>query len=144
MTDGQFVDQWGRKGALDGEFDEPVGIAIAADGRTYVADTWNRRIQVFDAEHFYQHKWEIYTWIGQSLENKPYLAVDTWGRVYATDPEGYRVLVFDENGSFLTSIGQYGSDDQSFMLPTGIAVDPMGYIWVADPVTHRVLKLAPL
>jgi uncharacterized protein (TIGR03663 family) len=144
MPDGQFVDQWGRKGTLDGEFDEPVGIAIAADGRTYVADTWNRRIQVFDAEHFYQHKWEIYTWIGQSLENKPYLAVDAWDRVYATDPEGYRVLVFDENGSFLTSIGQYGSDDQSFMLPTGIAVDPMGYIWVADPVTHRVLKLAPL
>jgi uncharacterized protein (TIGR03663 family) len=144
MPDGQFVDQWGRKGTLDGEFDEPVGIAIAADGRTYVADTWNRRIQVFDAEHFYQRKWEIYTWIGQSLENKPYLAVDAWGRIYATDPEGYRVLVFDENGSFLTSIGQYGSDDQSFMLPTGVAVDPMGYIWVVDPVTHRVLKLAPL
>ena len=90
------------------------------------------------------HKWSVDTWIGQSLENKPYLAVDAQSRVYATDPEAYRILVFDQNGTFLIAIGAYGSDDQGFMLPTGIDVDDQGYIWVADPATNRVLKLAPV
>jgi uncharacterized protein (TIGR03663 family) len=143
-SDGQFEDQWGGKGARDGEFDEPVGLGIDASGQIFIADTWNQRIQAFDSQRFYLQQWEIYGWLGQSLENKPYLAVDAGGRVYATDPEGYRILVFDGSGEFLTSIGQYGSDNQSFMLPTGIDVDSEGYIWVADPDTHRVLKLSPL
>jgi len=143
-SEGEWVTAWGGKGALDGAFDEPVGIAVAADGRAYVADTWNQRIQVFDSDHYFMHKWDIDTWIGQSLENKPYLAVDAQSRVYATDPEGYRILVFDQNGSFLIAVGGYGSDNQGFMLPTGIDVDDQGYIWVADPATDRVLKLAPV
>ena len=144
QPDGEFVTQWGGKGAIDGKFDEPVGIAIAPDGTVYVADTWNQRIQAFNSNYFYLRKWEIYTWLGSSLENKPYLAVDNQGRVYATDPEGYRILVMDQDGTFLTSIGQYGSDDEGFLLPTGIDIDDEGNIWVADPATHRVLELSPL
>ncbi len=36
-------------GVVDGRLDEPVGLAQDADGNWYVADTWNQRIQKFDA-----------------------------------------------------------------------------------------------
>ena len=91
-----------------------------------------------------QRSWDIDSWYGQSLQNKPYLALDRANRIYVTDPEGYRILVFDETGEFVTSLGQYGSDAASFQLPTGIAIDPQGNIYVADPGTHRVLKFPPL
>jgi hypothetical protein len=34
---------------------------------------------------------EIVAWYGQSLDNKPYLAVDNTGNLYTSDPEDYRV-----------------------------------------------------
>jgi DNA-binding beta-propeller fold protein YncE len=45
---GRFLGKWGSKGTGDGEFDRPGGIAVNADRRVYVADTWNARIQYFD------------------------------------------------------------------------------------------------
>ena len=35
-------------GVLEGYMDEPTGIAIGPKNEVYVADTWNRRVQVFD------------------------------------------------------------------------------------------------
>ena len=45
--DGTVLRQWGSKGTGNGQFTEPWGIAVAADGSVYVADTWNHRIQKF-------------------------------------------------------------------------------------------------
>ncbi len=46
-AEGGFVRQWGSDGSAAGEFNSPEGIAIAANGQVYVADTYNNRIQVF-------------------------------------------------------------------------------------------------
>ncbi|MBC8248747.1 MAG: hypothetical protein H8E90_03630 [Anaerolineales bacterium] len=78
-------------------------------------------------------------WLGESVVNKPYLAVDVAGTVYVSDPEGYRILVFDGEGNFRATFGQYGNDAQSFALPTGLAVDSHGQLWVADADNHRVM-----
>ena len=82
--------------------------------------------------------------MGESVVNKPYLALDGEGRVYATDPEGSRVLVFDNEGKLLAIWGKYGTDDASFDLPTGIALDEEGNVYVSDSNNHRIMKFAPL
>ena len=46
-TDGKFVSKFGSKGKQDGQFNRPEDIAIDPDGRVFVADTGNSRIQVF-------------------------------------------------------------------------------------------------
>jgi sugar lactone lactonase YvrE len=109
-----------------------------------VADTWNQRVQVFDSSYAFLTEWEVDAWWGQSVVNKPFLAVDNEDRVYITDPEGYRVIVFSHDGELLAVFGQYGFDENSFALPTGIDLDDQGNIYVADSDAQRVIQLEPL
>ena len=49
-ADGRYLGQWGTHGSDPGEFRLPHSIATDPDGLVYVADRWNRRIQVFTPE----------------------------------------------------------------------------------------------
>jgi DNA-binding beta-propeller fold protein YncE len=146
--DGNALTSIGARGFDSGFFDEPVGLALDADGNLYVADTWNQRVQVFtpnaEGEYLFAREWQIVGWYGQSLDNKPLIAVDARGRVYVTDPEGYRVLVFDSTGQFVTAWGDFGEDATTFSLASGIAVDTSGNVYVTDGKSNRVLKFLPL
>ena len=145
--EGGYLTQVGSAGFEAGQFDEPVGISMTAAGDLVVADTWNRRVQVFreteQGTFDFDREWEIAGWVGQSLDNKPYLAAGADGRVWVTDPEGFRVLCFDENGAFLFTWGDFGSDAARFELPEGVAVDGEGNVWIVDTDTSRVLKFTP-
>jgi DNA-binding beta-propeller fold protein YncE len=144
-ANGNPLSQIGTGGFEPGQFDEPVGIAVDATGRVYVADTWNQRVQTFvlssDGTSFTpESQWEVYGWIGQSLENKPFIAVDTRGHIFITDPEGYRVFEYTGVGELVRVWGDYGSTNSTFGLPSGIAIDNNGYVWVTDASFQRILK----
>jgi DNA-binding beta-propeller fold protein YncE len=47
---GNWLKSWGDRGDKPGEFNTPHNIAADAKGNIYVADRFNRRIQVFDSE----------------------------------------------------------------------------------------------
>lgn len=143
--DGNYLTEFGTAGFDPGQFDEPVGIAIAPSGTVYVTDTWNQRVQGFIASEtgdFYLPgiQWDISGWFGQSLENKPFIAVDAREHVFVTDPEGYRVLEFSSTGEFVRGWGAFGSGPDEIGLASGIAVDPQGFIWVTDAGNNRILR----
>jgi len=48
--EGNWVKSWGEPGSEPGQLNTPHSIAVDAEGRVYVADRGNRRIQVFDGE----------------------------------------------------------------------------------------------
>ena len=50
----------GLQGDGQGQFNEPWGIAVGADGSVYVSDTWNHRIQKFDAAGQFVTMWGIF------------------------------------------------------------------------------------
>ena len=141
--DGNYINQFGSVGLEPGQFDEPVGIAVDKDGLVYIADTWNQRIQVMapDTSGNYTplRNWEVVAWYGQSLDNKPFLAVDANGNLFTTDPEGYRVLHFKTDGTFINYFGDYGTGTNGFDLPTGIITDDQGGVWIADAGNARLL-----
>ncbi|MGH2607088.1 MAG: NHL repeat-containing protein, partial [Anaerolineales bacterium] len=142
--DGSAVGAFGGRGVLPGLLDEPVGLALDPDGRLLVADTWNQRIQAFDgsvdAGFPVLSEWSLEAWYGQSLENKPYLAISPEGTVCASDPEGYRILCFTLDGTFVTAFGSYGQAGDQFGLPSGLAFAPDGALWVVDSGNSRVMR----
>ena len=53
----------GGLGHVPGQFEEPVGIAVGPGGDLYVVDTWNQRVQVFDADYAYLDEWPVDAWM---------------------------------------------------------------------------------
>ncbi len=143
--DGNYLTEFGSAGFAPGQFDEPVGVAIAPNGTVYVTDTWNQRVQAFtpsDDGKFYfpTLQWDVNGWFGQSLDNKPFIAVGNNGNVFITDPEGYRVLEFTADGQFVRTWGDFGNGPDEIGLAAGITVDQQGFIWVTDAGNNRILK----
>jgi len=124
---------------LDGELNEPIGIAVDSGGNVYVADTNNKRIQKFDTTGKFVAKWAVpgTNWdVGAYLE--PFLAVDASG-VYATAPTGQKVIKFSPTGELLAEKSSEGA--VSLKTPTGIAVGADGTVYVVDTGSNGVINL---
>lgn len=139
-AEGEFLRVWGGGGIIAGAFEEPVGIDVGPDGSIYVADTWNRRVQKFDADFVPVTAWDVPGWEGESVLNKPYLAVDDTGRVFISDPESFRILGYSDTGELLLTFGQYGQDLAAMELPVGLDFDAEGHLLVADSDNNRIME----
>jgi uncharacterized protein (TIGR03663 family) len=146
--DGNYLGQIGSEGMEPGQFSEPVGLAFDGQGNLFVADAWNQRVQSFvviantDGTLTFTSlaQWDITGWYGQSLESKPYLAVDSRGHVFVTDPELGRVLEFTSTGEFVRGWGGTGFGSGQIGLASGIAVDSQGRVWVCDALNARLMR----
>ena len=56
-SDGTFIKSWGSWGYADGQFRGPHSFAMDSQGRLFVADRGNRRIQIFDQEGAHLATW---------------------------------------------------------------------------------------
>ena len=142
---GNLQATWGSR-SLDGQtppapgtFIEPWGIAVDKDSNAFVADTWNHRIQKFNANGEFLLEWGI---AGVSSEGTDRLwgprgiAVSQDGRVYVTDTGNKRAVVFDGDGKYLFEFGTEG--EGRLDEPVGIAVGPDNRVYVADTWNLRV------
>jgi uncharacterized protein (TIGR03663 family) len=147
-SDGNDLGSFGGAGMGVGEFDEPVGIAVDDRGRIYIADTWNMRIQVMlpngtDSFSYTTNiEWDISAWFGDSLDNKPFLAVDENYHTFVADPILGRVLEFDPEGNFLRAWGSYGTGPAEIGVVGGLAVDADGDVWVSDALNNRLMHFS--
>ena len=55
--DRKLVKTWGKLGDGPGEFNQPHGLALDGQGRLYVADRGNSRIQIFDQDGNFLAQW---------------------------------------------------------------------------------------
>jgi DNA-binding beta-propeller fold protein YncE len=134
---------WGVPGQGPGQFFLPHGIAVAADGRVFVCDRENDRIQIFSPDGEYLAEWT-------DTQRPTHIVFDAQGHAYVSElwwhtgqtsqrhgpirePRHGRVSVYDAAGRLLT---RWGSPDAcapgSFAAPHGIAVDSRGDIYVSE------------
>ena len=135
-------------------FDTPRGLAYAADGRLFVADSANDVIRVIDANGS-----TVSTYAGSgasgstdtstttaSFANPFGLALAADGRLFVADSDNNRIRVIDANGSIVSTYagsGTSGSDDgstttASFADPTGLALAADGRLFVSDRSRHII------
>lgn len=132
----------------DGQFYEPWGVAVDQKGNIYVADTWNGRIQVFDAAGNFLRKWGTFA-IAQAEGGDPNslfgprgLAFDLDGNLVVADTGNKRIIRFTSSGEYVDQVGGGGVVAGRFEEPTDVAVDPTdGSILVADAWNQRVQRL---
>jgi uncharacterized protein (TIGR03663 family) len=145
LTFGSFGDVSKGTGTEGGTFNEPWGIGVGPDGTVYVADTWNYRIQQFDASGRFLRMWGKFGQDGafDSFYGPRDVAVDAKGNVYVTDTGNKRIVVFDRNGLGLTAIGSEGFEAGLFDEPVGVTVASDGALYVADTWNQRIQRFTP-
>lgn len=124
-----------KKGQFPGKFYFPNGVFIDKDGRIFVADSNNKRVQVFSAEGKYERMIDT-----GGLPRG--IAVDGENRLYTVDPLGHDVSVFKKaakGGTPLTVFGGQGIMLGQMLYPNGMRLDESGRrIYVADRENNRV------
>ena len=146
----QDLDGDGPLALGDGQFNEPWGIAVDPQGQIYVADTWNGRIQVFDAAGQFVRKWGFFSTTNGELGDANALfgprgiAINLSGNLLVADTGNKRILEYTPTGELVRQIGGGGVVGGRFEEPTGVAVSPIdGSVFVADAWNRRIQKLSP-
>ena len=121
-----------------GVLNKPTNVAIDPEGRLYVSDTLNSRIQVFENSGRFLRA------IGTSgsgpgtLFRPKGIAIDCDGHIWVADTGQSRIQVFDQQGHLLAYFGHRGDLPGQFVLPSGLFVDKHNRVIVSDPGSGRV------
>jgi DNA-binding beta-propeller fold protein YncE len=137
-VDGSPVRAIGRRGSDPGEFNFPTNIAVDSQGRLYVSDTLNFRIQSFDPEGKLLNVFGTLGDTPGSLNRPKGIGVDADGHIYVADTSFNNFQIFDQAGQLLLYVGAVGSGAGEFYLPAGLFVDGRDRIYVADQGNGRV------
>ncbi len=127
---------WGKAGSGRGEFNEPRGVAVDAQGNLYVADTKNNRIQKLSPMGESLAMWGEQGDQPGQFKDPHGIAVGPDGSVYVADTWNHRVQKFDANGKFIKA----WQPDPGFWGPRGIAVDKDGVVFVTDTGNKRIVS----
>lgn len=124
-----------KQGQMPGKFYFPNGIFIDTDGKIYVADSNNRRIQVFSDKGKYER-------IIETAGLPRGIAIDGSSRLYVVDALGHDVSVYKKTtkkGPVLTVFGGQGLQLGQMLFPNGLTLDKSQLrIFIADRENDRV------
>jgi len=142
---------FGEPGAAAGQLNHPRALTFGPDGKLYVADSLNGRIEVLDAQGQFVRQ------IGSTSAGdqggadgtfrEPWgIAVAQDGTIFVTDTWNHRVEVFDKNGNFIRKWGQFEqvAGESGSGLPDGmwgpraIAISASGQVYLADTGNKRI------
>ncbi len=159
---GNWLKSWGERGDKPGEFNTPHSIAADAKGNIYVADRFNRRIQVFDTEGNFLRAITIDVPFDHNLRpaigNKPnpeatsgtFAPGAPWALcitpgpnqvLYASDAYPGRLYKLTLDGKVLGVLGESGKQPKQFGWIHEIACPSENVVFVAELLNWRVQKL---
>jgi len=140
---GKQILTWGKHGKGQGEFDQLHGIAMDSQGRIFVADRGNSRVQVFDSNGKFVAEWKQF---GRPSD----VAIDKNDVIYVTDDQSNQ----NNNPGFKTGIRIGSAKDgkvtafiptpnAEIATPEGVGVDDAGNVyggWTGKMAVRRWTK----
>jgi sugar lactone lactonase YvrE len=155
--EGKFVKSWGKLGIGPGEFNLPHAIAVDSQGRLYVADRNNARIQVFTRDATFLDEWRnlvVPCAFWMTKEDELWVCGSspmTWrpeDNTLGYPPKDQLFMKFNPAGKLLqlwsVPKGEDGKErpgDLNWV--HGLAVDSKGNIYAVDVMGRRVQKFVP-
>ena len=143
-ADGKFIKTWGSTGPAPGQFSTPHTIAFDSQGRVFVGDRNNNRIQIFDQEGKYLDAWTQFS-------RPSGIYIDRNDMIYVADSESGSVEPANKawkrgirigslkDGKVIAFIPDPAENPPSTSSAEGLAVDRNGIIYGAE-VGQRALK----
>ncbi len=158
-----YSSTFGSYGTGNGQLREPEGgLATDSSGDVWVTDTYNNRLEEFNAKGEFVRAVGSYGSGAGQFGWTSGVAVDSKGNVWATDQSNERVDEFSSEGVFVKAFGWgvangenklevctvscrggiQGAGSGEFYIPEGIAVDSKGDVFVADRGNKRVQEFS--
>jgi streptogramin lyase len=135
-----YAMKFGETGTEAGKLKAPWGVAVNGEGKLWVVDSANNRVEEFGPEGSYVAKFgEPGSGNGQ-LSAPRGIALDSAGHIWVADTGNNRLEEFSSAGAYMSSVGSLGTESGKFKAPSALAFDPKGNIWVADSGNSRVEK----
>ncbi len=137
---GEHLRDIGTRGAEEGQFNLPRDVELSPDGKLYVVDGGNFRVQIFDENgSFVRAFGSIGAQFGQFSRPKG-IAADRAGNIYVSDTAFGNFQIFNTEGQLLLFVG--GRSNQPgparYSLPAGIDVDENGRVYFVDQFFRKI------
>lgn len=134
-AEGNYLMEWGEPGDGPSQFNLPHGIALDDEGRVYVADRTNLRVQVFTSEGEYIEEWHPEEWArpwGLQVTDGGEIFVMDGGHMSPEPPHYANVLRMSLDGEVLEHWGSYGPEPGQFSWGHDVAVGPDGAVYTVE------------
>ena len=125
-ADGVYISSFGGPGRGPGEFLVPHAVRVSNDGRVYVADRENNRVQVFTTDGQFVDQWT-------DFKCPMGIHIDAQQTVYVTD-QVPRISILNLDGELLAR-------GRTFEYAHQVYTDSRGDIYGIDTANQRVQKL---
>jgi DNA-binding beta-propeller fold protein YncE len=136
-ADGTYLMEFGTRGTAPGEFRTPHGLTIDADGRLYVADRSNNRIQIFDENGTFLKEWP-------NIAMPNYVAITAdQQHAWVADGQNNKILKYDLDGTLVDSWGTFGYRAGQIWCVHSFATDSDGNFYTAEVFSGRAQKFSP-
>ncbi len=136
---GKLIRQFGSPGSGPGQFQYPNGLWVDREGKVYVADSNNGRIEIFDKDGRFLSQITNRTAADSGGLTLPRgLAVTPEGYIIVVDVFSNKVFAFDTSGRQVWNLGSEGKGNGQFNLPNGLCLDNQGRVYVTDRENNRV------
>ena len=134
--------RFGGTGAAPGNFTNPSAIDISDDGRVFVCDPGNQRLQIFDLSGKFLINIGGFGWSPEKFDQP----LDVWSRstinIYVADYNNQRVQRFDKDLNFIGEKRSNALEQEKFQFREVLstAYSSQGDLFLLDGAENKVIK----
>ena len=143
-SDGSWKFDFGSAGKEDGKFVYPLGIEISNEGKVFIADSGNHRIQAFDLNGKFLSKFNVESESSaHGSDPVDIIASKLKSYLYVADNENHNIKVYNRKGELQFKWGKFGEEHGEFRYPAMMTQNEYNEVFIVDVLNTRAQKFSP-